>query len=1211
MAIEYMTLGEAIEGGYEIVGAEEARRTAPPTWLETSQLIAAEVVPSIAGGIAGSFISPIAGSAVGGAAGSAFGNQWAQNLRMEMGFGDRFSGGELAAATLTGAIPMGRLAKAGWKTNAAFRASQGAGLSTLELGIQDALDSERDFTPEQYAATALFGGVAGGVLGTVEAKFFRDALDNPNIQEGMTRPQLVGEVKKQADDFVYREAEWEVVDDMPSWMKSAPEGIDVKNTEALAENTVKQLEDLIVKELDNVPTDRLRQETINQVNLPTSSWGKKQNQPAQLTGDVIGTPPMPREDIDNFSLSDLKSSMTDLGTTQIDELSDIRQSIDKLDAYQKKHGKLVKGQRKQRDYLLQREKELIAGLPSNTALGKGYTDQYRNTLALEQEVKNVEMAQQSTTDPVKRKQFAEEARKIREQIYGERHKLSKEEQHAKDFFNNDKFNSFVASGGLMAGIPVFLMEDEGEEGQSIASLTGAGILSAILGGLFLGKAAPRIKSAMRNMNKQVKMPRVDKKGKVHPEDQSIDYTEAKVKEAGDASTNPYKHSNWGTVKSSLRNFYEHTVRPLSRQLKDLNPIINTAFQRVEMRIGTMRKRLKDQSLFIYAMEAAAKRGGFMDEFRDAWGKEGGEAGVAMQRLFNEHENLIQQEGRRLAKKAGLRDADEVKIGFGAGSGTHTHAMYRKALDELYIDLGESGMTLGYTRGYNPRMVKDYNQLRQYLESQGAEYIPVIEAEFKEYAKKHKMSVKDLSDFEKAQIASRLFNRGKVDASPGFTRSRKFSEIDKNIRDAYVDPGKALSAYIDQASEKTITRTFLGKQLTGKGKDIGFQSLDETAAAQFAKKIGASHGINDADGLRKLQEVIQKRFNGESGDPLVQLWRNANYLTTIANVGTTITQLMDLVNTFWFAGSNNTMQAMLNKQRRDWFSELGLDRGNGVDFGASSGGMNKLLDQVLSATGFNQLDKWAKNVSLDALHKKFVKEAKADAGKLEAELAGEFGSDQAREMVRQLKEWNGSIDGKTPTPEGIQLLLFKKAADFLPISRLEMPGAASGRFAPLFYQLKTYTIKQLDIYREINQGKLQQAKKLIDQGKFAEAAKVGGPAMMDLAKYGFLLGAAGASTDTIKDVLYNRPVEIEDQVKNNILRLALINRYHVYRAERDGIGKAALDLVMPATTMIDRTSKDIGAFVSGEDVKGHALQGTILDAVYWGMPGMGGFEKARQ
>jgi len=206
---------------------------------------------------------------------------------------------------------------------------------------------------------------------------------------------------------------------------------------------------------------------------------------------------------------------------------------------------------------------------------------------------------------------------------------------------------------------------------------------------------------------------------------------------------------------------------------------------------------------------------------------------------------------------------------------------------------------------------------------------------------------------------------------------------------------------------------------------------------------------------------------------------------------------------------------------------------------------------------------------------------------------------------------GGIDGVTPTPPEIQQLLFAKASDFLPLSRSEMPGAAEGKFAPLFYQLKTYTVKQLDIYREINQGQIQKAVRLLGQKKYKEAAEVAEPAVRGLALYGFMLAAAGATTDMIKVTMYGRPVELGDTVKNNLVRLALINRYHMYRMERDGVGKALLDFAMPATTTIDRVSKDIGAFVQGEDLKGHALQGTILDPIYWGFEGFGGYEKVNR
>ena len=51
--------------------------------------------------------------------------------------------------------------------------------------------------------------------------------------------------------------------------------------------------------------------------------------------------------------------------------------------------------------------------------------------------------------------------------------------------------------------------------------------------------------------------------------------------------------------------------------------------------------------------------------------------------------------------------------------------------------------------------------------------------------------------------------------------------------------------------------------------------------------------------------------------------------------------------------------------------------------------------------------------------------------------------------------------------------------------------------------------------------------------------------------------------------------------------------------------------MPATTVVDRLGKDVTAFAMSEEFKGHSLQGTILDLVYWHKEGMGGYDKVNR
>jgi len=1178
-------------------------RVAPPTWLETTQMVAAELVPSMAGAIVGAAVGGLPGGAAGGAGGSALGNVWSQNLRRDMGFQDELRPGELIAATATGVIPLTNIAKAGVAAKTAIRAAEGAGIATLDLIGRTAIDEQRLPTGEELRPTLLFGGFLGGGIGNVEARLLRAASGNQSIKEGDTRASVEAKVAKQIDD-----AEKGAIDS-PEFLND----ITGSTSQEKAKNLIDVTTDEMMKALDSVPVNNLPQHVLMEARGETSAWSKPANQLLDYQRDVLGTKPA---DLSQQSIADLKASMTGLSSNpQFDSLKLVQQGIKAIDDKEArmggKAGALVKGEKAKRAELRAEEQKQVNALPKDAGLSEGYTQEYKKITELEAAISQVETLQANAM-PSERGKYKASARKLKQELAQARNQLSKEEEMARQFYPANKFAKYVASGGLMAGLPAAYFEDEDGEYSMASGFTIAAGLTGLLMMVALGRSGKNVAASIRRITKDLKKPKVQqgKSGevKVDTPDQPRDWHESKV---ASSYTRPYQHSNWKTTKGNIKEFTGHILSPLSRRAKNLEMIFARGLQDVDRKINVKKRDLKIRSLFMYAMQDAAKSGDWFDAYRLAYGKEGAASSQAMQELFTQNKKAVIDAARKLAKRQGIKNADSITIGFGEGSGDYTYSMYRNALDESHTMMGEAGMDVGYREEFNPRNVRDYKQLREYLESQGAEYKSVIDAALQDYAKKHKIQVDDISEFEEAQIVSRLFaETRRREAEAGFTKGRVFTELDENIIDAYDEPGHSLSSYYDQVVEKVEARKFLGKGLTGR-YDTGMQKIDDSLAGQLAQNLGKEYGIETPDQLRELQYIIQKRFNSEPSDPLVQMWKNSNYFTTIANIGTTITQLMDLVNTFYFAGGNNTFKSLMRKGKRDWFNEMGLDRSNGVDFGATAGGVNRVLDNILTLTGFNQVDKWAKNVSLEALYKKYKNEARIDPGQLTADLTGEFGADRAQAIVKQLQEWPGGIDGVTPTPPEIQQLLFAKASDFLPLSRSEMPGAAEGKFAPLFYQLKAYTVKQIDIYREINQGQIQKAVRLLGQKKYKEAAEVAEPAVRGLALYGFMLAAAGASTDMIKDAMYGRPVELGDTVKNNLVRLALINRYHMYRMERDGVGKALLDFAMPATTTIDRVSKDIGAFVQGEDLKGHALQGTILDPIYWGFEGFGGYEKVNR
>ena len=193
------------------------------------------------------------------------------------------------------------------------------------------------------------------------------------------------------------------------------------------------------------------------------------------------------------------------------------------------------------------------------------------------------------------------------------------------------------------------------------------------------------------------------------------------------------------------------------------------------------------------------------------------------------------------------------------------------------------------------------------------------------------------------------------------------------------------------------------------------------------------------------------------------------------------------------------------------------------------------------------------------------------------------------------------------PKGVEELIWYKFLDLNPATLGEMPKFynQSGN-ARIMYMLKSFTVKQFDVFREAAQKDIDRANELMKKGNTRGAAKAAAEAISKLMGLGLVFGAANASTDMIKDTLYGRPIKRDELFENNLWRLAGINRYIVNKARREGPAKATLEMLLPPTAIFDRGWQDISAIVGDGEYKGAMLQGTPLDMVYWKY--LGGLDK---
>ena len=239
MAIRTMSLGEALENGYEVIGPDPIYRE-EATGFETATSIGLEVVPAILGGVFGGL--------AGGAGGSALGNYLSQQYRIGRGLQDDFGAGEFTAATIAGGIPLGNVTKFGTAGAVAARGAQGAAIAGSELVARTYIDEDRAPTQDEIATTLLFGGVFGGGLGAVEAKFLSDGT-GVDLKPGMTRPEvkdaLATNIKEKGG------IENASVGNPLIGQMNISQLINLKNSEEVAGEVLQGIENKLLKEADN------------------------------------------------------------------------------------------------------------------------------------------------------------------------------------------------------------------------------------------------------------------------------------------------------------------------------------------------------------------------------------------------------------------------------------------------------------------------------------------------------------------------------------------------------------------------------------------------------------------------------------------------------------------------------------------------------------------------------------------------------------------------------------------------------------------------------------------------------------------------------------------------------------------------------------------------------------------------------------------------
>ena len=1176
-----VTLGEALEKGYEIihVPTQADLEAQEPGFVDQTAIIGLEVVPAILGGIGGGVAGAaggppgvVAGVALGGAAGGAAGNSLSQSYRLARGFQEEFSPGELAAATAFSAIPLGALPGKGALARTLLRGGQGAGLAAGETAARTLLEDARLPSQDELVTSILFGGAIGGALGRVEASWLNKTLDVDNISEDMARGDVVDaieEVVKTEEDFHVGRP------NVPKRMEGEVPGEYAERILYTTESQVyPAVEDAVVAMAEGGPSPYANKEGLESLARTfdeNAVRGSEVFRPYPNQARIARAEAEGYEDFLDFK----KQFLIERGVFEDTQaLTEVRAKIAAKD-HQFGRGK---GAKKERAAWAGEERRLL----NKMGLGGLEEAMVGRQLARPMEPLPPGGAMlQRGPDQVLAKRISP----LKDRPMEQAGFPSKYEQAALDVLgpNYERlWTGLITTGAGGAALAANLWdEDENALSQAGLSQVFAGALMAMLGvkGAKRLRALPGFRQAAKNP--QAARPITIKSGEIDNLRNNKGFIEP-----------PKYKKYWDDGKEIVSNMLD----PLSRRLKKIGPILTGIFRDHDRRVNRKTTQYLDRvTPYVTAMTKKLSKADFT-----TW----------KHALLNGERQTI----LALNKKARINDK--------------LYGEMESALNRLReYARSEGAVDVGYLDNYFPRQVKDYKALKEFLDSKRnvfGEEINQIDEAVAKYAEDNGYASKDLVPLEeKAEIASRVLRGYRLDATglrPGNINPRRISQLDSLLLDAYADPADSLKRYVEgmvQATERGrfFFRKPLKPDLEGgfpgskdrRASDLGFDmSVDDSLAGELARRLGKENNLT-ADQVKELQKITQARFSGKTIGPLTQGIKNLNYMQILGNFGSAVTQLGDLAYSIHFHGFDNTFKSAFAKDF-DFVKHFGLNH-HEIDAVTSSSGLSKALNFVLDKMQFKRLDQFGKNTTMNASWRKMKQRALGkDSTALRDELAEAFGGDRANEMIRDLKRTK--IGKDAIIPDSVEEAIWYKFLDLSPSTLTEMPSYYTGQGNwRILYMLKSFTLKQFDIFRQAGIDDISKGKQLYAEGKKSEGAKLAAKGAKNLVGLAVVFGAANAGTDLIKDTLYGRPIKPARTVVDNAWKLIGLNRYLLYQSKRKGAAKAIIDGLLPPTAVFDRAWQDISALATGDEYKGAMLQGTPLDMIYWRY--LGGVEKSKR
>lgn len=568
------------------------------------------------------------------------------------------------------------------------------------------------------------------------------------------------------------------------------------------------------------------------------------------------------------------------------------------------------------------------------------------------------------------------------------------------------------------------------------------------------------------------------------------------------------------------------IRPIKSKIKQIDPFIASRMDRFELDNLTMKQNFVDR----------------MQPFANQFKKLSKDEQKRFQRLTS-NPDTMPEAFKMLDTVQKRKGMDGIKGNF---------LEVRNGLDELYEIANKNGIEIEYRKDYLPRVMKNHEA---FMNSLGKEPKSQLEqmfraAEQKKFddmpeGMKRSLSPEDtkLSEGERAKVIQNFFEgnnlRGSGKAS--FQKERVLSNITEDTQPFYDDFLGGLQKYVDNVTYKVNKNRFLGKSQDPTARSI-FQDIER---------------IKDPAQQQEVTKLISTRFKGGEAriGKKTNIFRNLIYASTIANPYSTITQLGDLALNSYRNGLINTISPFGPKIK---LKDFGLN--DVASEFAEAGTMKGAMDQLFRITQFKRMDIALKENNLRGAFRQAqgqLRNKNSKAYKKFIEENKPFFENETDDLIDAIRRGDSQN-------ENVRHYLFSRLTKTQPITLSEMPSAYLNRKrGRLFWALKTFFVKQLDVLREDIVQKL--AKR--------ETSKEG---MQNAARFAMLFGGGTAAINVTKDMMLGRPVEISDELMDVALQMIGVSRYAIYKGGSDGAPGLAAAVLAPPMPVVNEAVKVIFA-----------------------------------